>query len=156
MVDRATDNAAAPAAAKRNHATQFDVGRSGKHATGDTAARTRRTQTAAANHRATPQPTSEPTKIGNLKGLIKIDASGEYVGLHVHGPMQGGFQAVDADAYVWWSDGVCEGASACWVFPALPWSIDFTRKLPVGKPPLTWIGVGGKFAVQGISMIEMS
>ena len=35
------------------------------------------------------------------------------------------------------------------VFPPLPWKIDFESTVaPVGKPPLTWIGAGGKFAVE--------
>jgi outer membrane protein assembly factor BamB len=32
------------------------------------------------------------------------------------------------------------------VVSQLPWSIDF-ESMPVGKPPATWIGAGGKFAV---------
>jgi hypothetical protein len=31
--------------------------------------------------------------------------------------------------------------------PPLPWKFDF-EKAPVGVPPLTWIGAGGKFAVR--------
>ena len=32
------------------------------------------------------------------------------------------------------------------VMPNLPWSFDFESS-PVGKPPLTWLNAGGKFAV---------
>lgn len=33
------------------------------------------------------------------------------------------------------------------VFPPLPWAFDFAQT-PIGAPPLTWLGAGGKFSVQ--------
>lgn len=86
------------------------------------------------------QPTSQPavagpTKIGNLKG--EVDAGGTFTA--AGGPPQGG--AVVATI------GQLSGQGRVRVLPPLPWKIDF-EKDPVGKPPLTWIGAGMKFAVR--------
>jgi hypothetical protein len=35
------------------------------------------------------------------------------------------------------------------VLPKLPWTFDF-EKAPVDRPPLTWVGAGGKFAVRDL------
>lgn len=75
-----------------------------------------------------------PTKVGNLKG--EVDANGTFTA--AAGPAQGG--AVVATV------GKLTGASRVRVLPALPWKLDFEHS-PIGAPPLTWIGAGGKFAV---------
>jgi outer membrane protein assembly factor BamB len=79
-----------------------------------------------------------PIKAGNLKGTI--DDSGLFTA--AGGPIQGG--AVMAD------DGKLGGFARVRVFPPLPWKFDF-EKNPVGKPPLTWIGAGMKFAVRDLT-----
>ena len=83
----------------------------------------------------TPQPPAQATKIGNLKG--DIDSTGTFTA--AGGPIQGG--AIIAKVGALSSDGRVR------VFPPLPWTIDF-KNAPVGKPPLTWIGAGMKFAVR--------
>ena len=64
---------------------------------------------------------------------------------HVHGRegASGPHQAGAIEATVAGVDG---RRPACGVFPPLPWKFDF-EQAPVGKPPLTWLGAGGKFAV---------
>lgn len=81
------------------------------------------------------QPAAAPTKIGNLKG--EVDSSGAFTS--AGGSIQGG--AVIATI------GKLTGEGRVRVFPPLPWKIDF-ENAPVGKPPLTWIGAGMKFAVR--------
>jgi len=76
-------------------------------------------------------------KIGNLKG--NIDGGGTFTA--ENGPFQGG--AIDASA-----DGA-SGFARVRVLPNLPWKMDF-EQVPVGSPPLTWLGAGGKFAVQDL------
>jgi outer membrane protein assembly factor BamB len=82
-----------------------------------------------------PAPPAQPTKIGNLKG--EVDADGVFTA--AGGPIQGG--AVIATVGKLTSEGRVR------VFPPLPWKIDF-ENAPIGKPPLTWIGAGMKFAVR--------
>lgn len=81
-----------------------------------------------------PQAPAAPTKAGNLQGDLSQD--GEFT--PVNGPIQGGG--------VFASDGKLAGFARVRVFPPLPWKIDFS-KVPLNKPPLTWIGAGMKFAV---------
>lgn len=87
---------------------------------------------------AATQPTTGPasgaTKAGNLLG--EVDATGTFKSKA--GPHQGG--AIDATY-----QGVTGGARVR-VFPPPPWKFDF-QAAPVGKPPLTWLGAGGKYAV---------
>jgi hypothetical protein len=83
---------------------------------------------------ATSQPAAGPTKAGNLQGQVAPD--GTFKGQP--GPHQGG--AVEARV------GELVGQARVRVFPPLPWTFDFD-KAPAGKPPLTWLGAGGKFAV---------
>ncbi len=82
-----------------------------------------------------PVASTQPTKIGNLKG--EVDNSGTFTA--AGGPIQGG--AVIATV------GKLTGEGRVRVFPPLPWKIDF-EAAPVGKPPLVWIGAGMKFAVR--------
>ncbi len=42
--------------------------------------------------------------------------------------------------------GSITGQARVRVFPALPWNYDF-EAAPVGRPPLTWVGAGGKFSI---------
>lgn len=79
-------------------------------------------------------PTTAPTKAGNLAGEVAAD--GTFKGQP--GPHQGG--AVEAHV------GDLVGQARVRVFPALPWKFDFD-KAPLAKPPLTWLGAGGKYAV---------
>ena len=79
--------------------------------------------------------TSGPTKVGNLKGTISAD--GTFVA--EAGPHQGGGVFVKV--------GDVTGFARVRVLPPLPWKFDFSPT-PVGAPPLTWLGAGGKFAVQ--------
>jgi len=85
-----------------------------------------------------PSPPTGPTKAGNLDGTV--DSSGAFTAAEnpTHTP-QGG--AVFAHV------GKLEGFSRVRSFPPLPWKADF-EKAVVGKPPLTWIGAGMKFAVR--------
>jgi outer membrane protein assembly factor BamB len=78
-----------------------------------------------------------PVRIGNLEGTV--DSSGVYTAANEMHAAQGG--GVIAQV------GKLEGVSRIRVFPPLPWKFDF-EKSPVGKPPLTWIGAGMKFAVK--------
>lgn len=75
-----------------------------------------------------------PAKAGNLKGSVDKDGTYKAEG----GPHQGG--AVEAKA------GDLTAQARVRVLPPLPWKIDFQQN-PVGKPPLTWTGAGGKFSV---------
>jgi outer membrane protein assembly factor BamB len=90
-----------------------------------------------------PPPTApkgtEGTKAGNLKGQV----SDKGVFTAAEGPFQGG--AVTATIEV--NGKPVVGHARVRVLPNLPWTIDLT-KAPAGKPPLTWIGAGGKFAVR--------
>jgi hypothetical protein len=82
-------------------------------------------------------PATQPTMIGNLQG--EVDSSGAFTA--VAGPFQGG--AVVATL------GQLKGEARVRVLPPLPWSINF-EKTPAGKPPLTWIGAGMKFAARDL------
>jgi outer membrane protein assembly factor BamB len=88
--------------------------------------------------KAPPAPTAEaPVKIGNLTG--EIGADGAFTAAAPAGQHQGG--AVVATI------GDKAGYARVRVLPKLPWTFDF-EKAPVDKPPLTWLGAGGKFAVR--------
>ena len=75
-----------------------------------------------------------PIKAGNLLGQVASD--GTFTA--APGPLQGGG--------LFATDGGVTGFARVRVFPPLPWKFDFEKNL-VGKPPLTWIGAGMKFAV---------
>jgi outer membrane protein assembly factor BamB len=96
--------------------------------------------TTAAAAAMTPPPATQPTapvKVGNLDGTV--DESGTFTADNKgHTPQGGG-----VIAHV----GKLEGIGRVRVFPPTPWKIDF-EKAVVGKPPLTWIGAGMKFAVR--------
>jgi outer membrane protein assembly factor BamB len=79
-----------------------------------------------------------PQKVGNLKGTVSADGTFTAEG----GPHQGGgiFAKV----------GDVTGFARVRVLPPLPWTFDFSPT-PTGAPPLTWLGAGGKFAVQELS-----
>jgi outer membrane protein assembly factor BamB len=81
-----------------------------------------------------PDPKAKPTAVGNLKGTV--DAEGNYTA--APGIAQGG--AIFAKV------GELKGEARVRVLPPLPWKMDFEQS-PVEKPPLTWTGAGGKFAV---------
>jgi outer membrane protein assembly factor BamB len=83
---------------------------------------------------AAAQPAAAPTKAGNLMGEVAPD--GTFKGQA--GPHQAG--AVEAKV------GDAVGQARVRVFPPLPWKFDFD-KAPLAKPPLTWLGAGGKYAV---------
>jgi outer membrane protein assembly factor BamB len=80
-----------------------------------------------------------PTKAGNLKG--EVNAGGVFTA--GEGPFQGG--AVTALIEV--NGKQVQGHARVRVLPNLPWTIDF-KNAAMGRPPLTWIGAGGKFAVR--------
>jgi outer membrane protein assembly factor BamB len=103
------------------------IGAAGKSETSDAA----RQQLAAA---AATQPAAAPTKAGNLLGEVAPD--GTFAGKP--GPHQAG--AIEAKV------GELVGQARVRVFPPLPWAFDF-EKAPLGKPPLTWLGAGGKYGV---------
>ena len=85
----------------------------------------------------TPPPPATPVKVGNLEGAV--DDSGTYTAEDkIHLPEGGG-----VIAHV----GKLEGVGRVRVFPPLPWKVDLEKQL-VGKPPLTWLGAGMKFAVR--------
>ena len=77
---------------------------------------------------------SGKSPIGNLKGEVSEDGTFTAAG----GPPQGGAVVVRM--------GELTGHTRVRVLPPLPWKIDF-ETAPEGKPPMTWINVGGKFAV---------
>lgn len=79
-------------------------------------------------------PTPGPSKVGNLTGEVSGDGEFSAAG----NVPQGG--AVIASA------GKLTGESRVRVLPMPPFKYDF-EKTPVGSPPLTWTGAGGKFAV---------
>ena len=81
-----------------------------------------------------PDPTAPPTPVGNLKG--EIGENGEFVA--AAGPFQGG--AVVGKI------GKLTASARVRVMPPLPWKFDFEQS-PIDKPPLTWTGAGGKFAI---------
>jgi hypothetical protein len=83
---------------------------------------------------AAAQPAAAPTKAGNLMGEVSRD--GTFKG------QPGAHQAGAVEAKV----GDVVGEARVRVFPPLPWKFDFD-KAPLAKPPLTWLGAGGKFAV---------
>lgn len=89
---------------------------------------------------ATPAPATAPaapagpTPAGNLAGAVAADGT--------FAAQPGPHQAGAIEAVV---DGV-KGAARVRVLPPLPWKFDF-EAAPVGKPPLTWLGAGGKYAV---------
>jgi outer membrane protein assembly factor BamB len=81
-------------------------------------------------------PATGPTKAGNLAGNIAADGTftaDKANKQHLAGEVEATVAGVT-------------GATRVRVFPALPWTFDFEHA-PVGKPPLTWLGAGGKFAV---------
>jgi hypothetical protein len=83
-------------------------------------------------------PTSAPAapqKVGNLKGAVSADGTFTAEA----GPHQGGG--------VFAKLGNASGFTRVRVMPPLPWKFDFQPN-PVGTPPLTWLGAGGKFSVQ--------
>ncbi len=82
-----------------------------------------------------PDPTAKPTPVGNLEG--EVTAEGDFTA--AKGAIaQGG--AVLANV------GDLTGHARVRNLPPLPWKYDF-EKSPVDKPPLTWTGAGGKYAV---------
>jgi outer membrane protein assembly factor BamB len=83
-------------------------------------------------------PATGPTKAGNLAGKVAPDGTFAAEKVAAGNPHQAG--QVEATVA-----GVT-GAARVRVFPPLPWKFDF-QSAPVGKPPLTWLGAGGKFAV---------
>lgn len=84
---------------------------------------------------AAPAVPPAPQKIGNLKGEVSADG----VFTPVAGePQGGGIEAKIGDV---------TGVARVRVFSPAPWKFDF-EKAPVDKPPLTWLGAGGKFAVK--------
>lgn len=83
-------------------------------------------------------PATGPTKAGNLAGKVGPDGTFTAEKVASGNPHQAG----QLEATV---SGVT-GAARVRVFPPLPWKFDF-QTAPVGKPPLTWLGAGGKFAV---------
>ncbi len=90
-------------------------------------------------------PATPPATAGNLAGKITLPEPGPAatsVSFTAEGTtIQGG--TVQA------TNGGITGAARIRVLPALPWSFDF-EKAPLDKPPLTWIGAGGKFAVKQV------
>jgi outer membrane protein assembly factor BamB len=88
----------------------------------------------------TPPPAAppQPTPAGNLKG--NVDGDGQYTA--ENGPPQGGAIVASVDV----GGKKLTGMARVRVMPNLPWSFDFESAL-VGKPPLTWLNAGGKFAV---------
>jgi len=84
-----------------------------------------------------PPPPAVAVKVGNLEGTV--NDSGVFTAADKgHTPLGGG-----VIAHV----GNLEGIGRVRVFPPLPWKADFEKAM-VGKPPLTWIGAGMKFAVR--------
>jgi outer membrane protein assembly factor BamB len=82
-----------------------------------------------------PAAPTAPTKVGNLKGKVADDGTFTAdAGPHQCG---GVFAKV----------GNLTGFTRVRVLPPLPWKFDF-EQVPVGVPPLTWLGAGGKFSVQ--------
>jgi outer membrane protein assembly factor BamB len=82
-----------------------------------------------------PNPPGKPEAVGNLKGTV--DDAGNYTAADaIH---QGG--AVVATL------GDVKGNSRVRVLPPLPWKFDF-EDAAVDRPPLTWLGAGGKFHVK--------
>ncbi|HZK82193.1 MAG TPA: hypothetical protein VFC46_14020, partial [Humisphaera sp.] len=76
-----------------------------------------------------------PIKAGTLQGAVGADGTFTSAkGTTIQG---GGVFA---------ADGGVTGFARVRVFSPLPWRLDFEKDL-VGKPPLTWIGAGMKFAV---------
>ena len=63
-------------------------------------------------------------------------------GRHIQASRPGPHQAGAVEAKI----GGVAGQARVRVFPPLPWKFDFD-KAPLAKPPLTWLGAGGKFAV---------
>jgi hypothetical protein len=80
---------------------------------------------------------TQPTRAGNLKG--QVDAAGKYTAA------PGGFQGGAVVAKV----GNISGFARVRVFPALPWTFDFSDT-PTGRPPFTWTGAGNKFAANNL------
>jgi len=81
----------------------------------------------------------ETIQIGNLYGEIATD--GTYKAPGDAGALLGG--AIVAKA------GDATGFARVRVVPPFPWTIGFTNAA-AERPPLTWIGAGGKFAVQAL------
>jgi outer membrane protein assembly factor BamB len=83
------------------------------------------------------QPSTQPARIGNLKGAV--DSDGVFVADGA--AHQGGAVAA--------SVGGVSGAARVRVMGPPPWSFDFESN-PLDRPPLTWLGAGGKFAVRQV------
>jgi outer membrane protein assembly factor BamB len=93
---------------------------------------------AAATQAAAATSAPGPSKVGNLKGNVSPDGTfTAEAGAH-----QGGGVFVKV--------GDVMGFARVRVLPPLPWKFDFTSA-PVGVPPLTWLGAGGKFEVQELN-----
>lgn len=82
-----------------------------------------------------PNPPGKPEAVGNLKGTV--DDAGNYT---ADGDLHQGGAVVAAVGEV-------KGNSRVRVLPPLPWKFDF-EDTPVDRPPLTWLGAGGKFHVK--------
>jgi outer membrane protein assembly factor BamB len=80
-------------------------------------------------------PAGEKVQVGNLKGTVAEDGTFTAVA----GPPQGGAVVVKVGDLV--------GHARVRVLPPPPFEVKLDAA-PVGKPPLTWIGAGGKFAVE--------
>ena len=83
-----------------------------------------------------PAPTTLPSKIGNLKG--EVSQGGEFTSAPGGGHQGGGIFAAGGDV---------TGVARVRVLPPLPWKFDFEQAI-IGTPPITWLGAGGKFAVE--------
>ncbi len=83
---------------------------------------------------------AEPAKAGNLKGTV---AGGKYTA--EAGPMQAGAVLATVKS----GEKAVSGFARVRVVPQLPIKIDF-EGVPTGKPPLMWIGAGGKFQVRAL------
>ncbi len=75
-----------------------------------------------------------PTKAGNLKG--DISEAGVFTASSAG--HQGGAVVASVNGIT--------GQARVRVLPAQPWKFDF-EQAAIGRPPLTWLGAGGKFAV---------
>jgi outer membrane protein assembly factor BamB len=85
-------------------------------------------------HRQPPPP--KPVMIGNLEG--NVDQSGTFTTASAQQHQGGGVYAASGDI---------RGLGRVRLLPPLPWKFDFEQNR-IGSPPLTWLGAGGKFAVE--------
>ena len=81
----------------------------------------------------------EKVEIGNLYG--KLGADGTYISPTDAGALLGGAVVAKAEGL--------SGYSRVRVVPPFAWNIGFTQAA-TDRPPLTWIGAGGKFAVHAL------